>query len=95
MQHRFSRVVRETDIFKRNTSGNAIELLRPIRTFVFQIFVQNFARPLQPGQRFSNLRADPNDLKHRRNEQVPGKLCIPEKRPASWSRLEYAARLET
>ena len=40
------------------------------RIFVLGTFIQNFARALQTGQRFGDLRADAHDLKYRRHQET-------------------------
>ena len=69
VQHFLARVVRETDVFHRHVSFDAVQRDGAAGGFVFLFVVQDFARALQPGDRFGDLRADRHDLKHRRDQQ--------------------------
>ena len=42
---------------------------RTIRILVFRVLIQHFARPLQSGEGFGDLRPDLHDLKHGRNQE--------------------------
>ncbi len=69
-KHFLARVVRKAHVFH-----STWPLMRPSVTvrpggFVFLFLVQNFARALESGNRFRNLRADGHDLKDRSDQQA-------------------------
>ena len=69
VQHRFAGLVVEIDVLESDLAAHFADRDRAPRILILRPFAQHFARPLEAGQRFGNLRADADDLEDRRDQE--------------------------
>ena len=69
VQYFLGRFIGKADMFDFQETVDAMHRYGAAGGFVFRLLVEDFARALEAGDGFRDLRADGNDLKNRRDEK--------------------------
>ena len=64
VQHLLPLFIREADMHRLDQTFDAVQSHGSARGFVFRLLVENFARALEAGDGFGDLRADSHNLKN-------------------------------
>ncbi len=69
VKHGLAGVVGKVHVIEDDLADDRPKRGDPARILVFRTLAQNFARPLQAGQRFGELGSDSDDLEHGRDQK--------------------------